>query len=774
MKHRLTFANVIGVLLENKKKTYQQHQMVRSLFSAYLDDELTGSELIAEDNTMYSRWCNGARPIPLDIIRCYEEDDNWDIMEDDFEEKIIPNLINETQARSRMEELITYSIPVIGKGKADELCSIRENHIFFTAIVRYAILNDHNNSSLFSPDLTDVLLGAKCPSCTSEFIGRKAELKEAEKLLVEHSLLFVNGIAGIGKSEFAKAFAQKNKKKYTNIIYLHYSGSLKKDIAGLVFADDTLEMMEEELFHRHYKMFQKLHIDSLLIIDNFNVLPKDDGFFRELIKNDFQILTITRCKITNFASMEIKELDNQKELPDLFCRYCPSAKSESDTVAAIIKEVKNHTLIVCMAALTLKASGMEPDELLQELKSSGLNMDNGEEIEIYKDEEFQDARMMEHLRKLLQLRRLSESQTDILRNLSLLPLSSIFKAYFRKWMCLDNANEINHLIRYGFIMEDTENKKIALHPLIQEIVLLETLPSVSNCKTMLDSLHLICLAHGLDVRKPQSIINSLISICDHIINDMPEYYLLFLQDIFPYFDKYLVSDYLPKLVERIEYVMKEMDNVSVCDKALILDYKAELLLPHKEYDNAVKKLKKAVALLEEYHISEVTERSANLLSNLYNNLSNTYLLMEKSENAVTTLKAAFEVRQKYANYGLLETHDTLQQMMNLVNMLILSKDFDAAESLTAFYENLVLENLGKDCIDYGVCLLAKGIIFYALNKTTNAETYLLSAETVFDNILEEENGYSKTTCQYLYNLYRRWQKPELADEYKQKLLISSK
>ena len=133
MKHRLTFANVIGVLLENKKKTYPQHQMIRTLFSAYLDDELIGSELIAEDNTMYSRWCNGARPIPLDIIRCYEDDDNWDVMEDDFEEKIIPNLINETQARSQMEELIMDSIPIIGKEKADELCSIRENHIFFTA-----------------------------------------------------------------------------------------------------------------------------------------------------------------------------------------------------------------------------------------------------------------------------------------------------------------------------------------------------------------------------------------------------------------------------------------------------------------------------------------------------------------------------------------------------------------------------------------------------------------------------------------------------------------
>ena len=181
---------------------------------------------------------------------------------------------------------------------------------------------------------------------------------------------------------------------------------------------------------------------------------------------------------------------------------------------------------------------------------------------------FQDACMMEHLRKLLQLNRLSERQTDILLNLSPLPLSGIFKVYFRKWMCLDNANKINHLIRYGFIMDDTEDKKIALHPLIQEIILLETLPSVSNCKTMLDSLHLICLAHGLDVRKPQSIINSLISICDHVINDIPEYHLLFLQDTFPYFDKYLVTDYLPKLVERMEYVMKEMDNLSVCDKAL--------------------------------------------------------------------------------------------------------------------------------------------------------------------------------------------------------------
>ena len=57
MRNRLTFANVIGVLLENKKKTYPQHQLVRSLFSAYLDDTLTASELIADGRHWKKRSC---------------------------------------------------------------------------------------------------------------------------------------------------------------------------------------------------------------------------------------------------------------------------------------------------------------------------------------------------------------------------------------------------------------------------------------------------------------------------------------------------------------------------------------------------------------------------------------------------------------------------------------------------------------------------------------------------------------------------------------------
>lgn len=118
---------------------------------------------------------------------------------------------------------------------------------------------------MYSPDLSDVLLSSKVPTATKAFLGRKEELKAALSLLQENALLFVTGIAGIGKSEFAKTFANKNKKKYTNILYFHYDGSLKKCIAGLLFTNDTAEMTEEELFQNHYQTLQKLSSDSIII-----------------------------------------------------------------------------------------------------------------------------------------------------------------------------------------------------------------------------------------------------------------------------------------------------------------------------------------------------------------------------------------------------------------------------------------------------------------------------------------------------------------------------
>ncbi len=771
MRNRLTFANIISILLENKKKTYQQHQLVRSLFSAYLNDELPSGEIYAEDNTMYSRWCTGARPIPMEILHIYEEN-NFEIMEEDFRCKIIPNLINESQARSQIEELINDSRNIIGNKTANEMLALTNNAAFFTATIRYAILSDHEHSGLFSPDLSDTIQNSRLPSNTEEFIGRKNELKECGKLLQERTTLFISGVAGIGKSEFAKYYADKNRKKYTNIIYLYYAGDLKKSIAGMEFEDDTSEMTEETLFDRHYKTLKKLRHDSLIILDNFNVLSKDDSFFREFEQNDFQLLITTRCRPTQYPIMELKELDTDTELSELFYRLCPSAKKYALATKQIIQTVHSHTLTVVLSALSLSANGMEAEELLYELQTCGLSISSDEAVELYKDRDYTDGLMAEHLRKLLQLGKLSDPCLDVLRNLSLLSASGILKNAFKNWLKLPSLNDVNYLAKYGFIHNDKENLKISLHPLIREIVALETLPSVSNCHTLLDSLHCICLVHGLEVKRPHNVIDSLISITENILADIPEDYLLFLQDMFPYLEKYLVTDYLPKLVERIEYVMKQ-DTHSYCDRALLLDYKAELFLIKNDYKNALKKRLKAVSILEPYHTEDADQRTANLLSNLYNNLSNTYLLMKKTKEAAEMLHTAITIRQEYTHLGLAESHDMLQQLLNLTNMLILSQNTDMAKPVLSTYENLVLEHEGTQTLDNGVCQMMYGAIALSEGNAKEAELHLLSAENIISEVMGTDNDYAKTVYLYLNNLYSRWQKPEQALAYKNKYLECS-
>lgn len=770
MQNRITFSNVIGVLLENKKKTYAQYRMIEDIFF----DCLSNMDLFEKDdfekNVTYSRWCTGDRPIPKEILSFYDNA-GFDGIQNNIQDDVIPNLINVPATRELLLELVADSVDVIGTKKADEFARITDDAELITALIRYAILNDHDSKhTLLSPDLSDILLSNRLPSANCYFIGRKEELKAVAKALQDHNPVFITGTAGMGKSELVKTYAKKNEKKYTNIIHLFYGGDLKKCVAHMEFSDDTADMSEEMLFDKHMRILKKLHSDSLIIIDNFNVLPKEDAFFKEFIKLNCKILVTSRCNISQYETIKISEMDADTELIELFYKHCPSAKSSQDVVKEIIQTVGCHTLTVCLSALSLTASGMEPEELLAELKTCGLNITSGEDVELYKDDDFTDGLMIEHLSKLLQLGKLSNQQLDILRNLSLLPVSGVIKNSFKNWMKLDNLTDVNHLIKYGFINEDTDNKKISLHPLLQEVIAIETMPTVTACSTLLDNLHLICLAHGLELRRPENVIASLISVTERIIVDDGAYFLLFLQDVFPYLDKYLVSDYLPKLTERISYVMEEYKLESLCDKALLLDYKAECFLLKKDYGNAVKKREKAINIMEKLHTKDADMRTTNLLSNLYNNLSNTYLLMKQGNEAAKALRTAFNIRIEYAHLGLTESHDSLQQMMNLINMLLLAKDVDNAKIVLEQYETLVLEHLSDTSLDYGICKLSQGIIDMMERKPEAAEINLLGAESIIGNAVGTDNDYMRTTYRYLNNLYARWKKPEKAIEYRDKFL----
>lgn len=213
-----------------------------------------------------------------------------------------------------------------------------------------------------------------------------------------------------------------------------------------------------------------------------------------------------------------------------------------------------------------------------------------------------------------------------------MPVSGIWKNPFGKWLRLGSLTEINRLIKYGFISEDNERRTIALHPLIREISEKGTQPTISACINLWDYLHAVIIVHGLDVSRPSVVINAIDSMINHIIIDNNEEYLLFLQDLFPYYQKYKADEPMHKLVERIECIMNEFHIAAPCDRALLLDY-----------------------------------------------LANTYFALSKENDAITALEKAFYLRTKHREMNLIVTHDLLQQMMNLTRFKIEQNRTDEAE-----------------------------------------------------------------------------------------------
>ena len=77
--------------------------------------------------------------------------------------------------------------------------------------------------------------------------------------------------------------------------------------------------------------------------------------------------------------------------------------------------------------------------------------------------------------------------------------------------------------------------------MIQEIALDETKPSVTKCNTLLKSIQHICLRHGKDVLYYRQLFGMIETIIDLIENDDMDFYLRFLEDVFPYMEKYEFS-----------------------------------------------------------------------------------------------------------------------------------------------------------------------------------------------------------------------------------------
>ena len=394
--------------------------------------------------------------------------------------------------------------------------------------------------------VADYIYENEVPKPCRHFCGRDSELDALHKLLTDEGKVFLHGIAKIGKSELAKAYAKQYKKEYTNILYIIYSGDLMRDVTGMDFSDDLPEDTDDERFRKHNRFLRSLKEDTLIIIDNFNTTATKDTFLSVMLKYKCRLLFTTRSRIESRPCMLLEEISDRNILFELAGHYYTDACDYKTVMEQIIETVHFHTFAVELSARLLQTGILEPEELLKKLEEEKAGMSATDKIGITKDGESRRATYYDHIHTLFSLYNLDKMQTEIMRCLSLIPLSGIPSKLFAAWLRQHDMNNINDLVEMGFI-QPKSGRMITLHPMLQEITITDTKPSVTNCHTMLDYLQkeVFCY-HGIDVPYYKLLFSTTLNINDLIEVDDKEFYLRFLEDAFAYMDKYHYEEGMKK------------------------------------------------------------------------------------------------------------------------------------------------------------------------------------------------------------------------------------
>ena len=752
----LDFSSVITTIRKYISDAHSMNQidLMYQLFVSFLNSK--ESQDFDFDNGLVCRWFNGQAKISPRITGYYMDNHKRNQLAADMHRNVLPLMYDSAMAVQEVYNILVQDTTISDKLKNRLLqnypCGAEmDEAMFLTSALcfgmeRTFVKRDANTKFLLStgnlsPIVQDFIYDGSVPKPCRYFCGRDKELAALHQLLCDYGKVFLQGIAGIGKSELAKAYAKQFKKEYTNVLYFAYTGDLKKDIIDMDFADDLPNDDDEERFRKHNRFLRTLKEDTLLIIDNFNVTATQDGLLSVVMKYRCRILFTTHSRFNNYTSMTLEEIADTEALVGLMGCFYSEADKYRPILEQIIQTVHSHTLAVEMSARLLETGIMEPMLLLNKLKEEKVGLDTTDTIGIIKDGKSQKATYYHHIRTLFSLYHLSDSETEIMRSLSLLPVTGISGRLFAHWLKLCDMNTINDLIEKGFV-QAMEGHVIALHPMVQEVAVEEIKPSVTSCRTLLDSLQQICLRHGEEVSYYKQLFQTIETIINLIDNDDMLFYLRFVEDVFPYMEKFHYVQGMEIVLKHLTELLKDDAVGSISDRALLMDYRA---CCEKKPDKAIKLEKDAVAML-----TEITSDNALLAANLHANLGGMYRQFGKHELAKQHMEQGIQLLEQF---GLVPYHDSIPQITNYAVFLTEMNQPDIGLSALRKLSRVIREYNSEQTIDYASVQEAMGNICLTIGEVQQATTHFQKAMAVYEMVFEAEPEMIEAKKQALLGTY---------------------
>ena len=622
----LTFSEVFRCLYDNADHSINpcresakcsQSEFFNALFYQYT----SRCEQIY-DNSHVGKFSRNERALPDAFTKAYAG--NIDSLYNDVETYIIPWLTDYYDTADKLYQLIKsdtyFSSDTISEICKTYPCESKQDSIEFIARAVYNTLSRpvspaeppakrSNDSFIVEYDLN--VSYAPPPVC-KYFCGRDDEFKRFNELIEREHHVFVTGLAGIGKSEFAKAYAKHYGVKYKHVLYFSYNGSLLNMISELPICYDT----DTNTFSKNNKLLRSLGQSTLIIIDDFNVpetklssIPEFDA----IKKYRCDIIFTSRCRYDHHPSFELGELSD-----DILFQLVEKLFPESDDYRDMIKEmiglVDRHTYSVEIIARLMAINCLEPSELIEKLRECSINPDINDEVETNKDSNVHSRTYYSHIHFLFSLFELSESMQYILRCASYIPSDGIKVRQFKEICALKDLNDEIYLEKTGFIKR-SERQVLSVHPMIKEITRIDLKPSAKNCANLIEHLTQIFTESTITIPNHDTLFDYTLNLCKTIIIDDIDNYFIMAEQALGAMNKYNYSKGFRSLFSNFEEFLDTLPNLPDDRKAVLYLYKSIFEMDYnKSKAKALTYAEQAVELSR----NGIPHLQANMLSNLSN------------------------------------------------------------------------------------------------------------------------------------------------------------
>lgn len=312
----------------------------------------------------------------------------------------------------------------------------------------------------------------KCPKSVPFFYGRTEEIAQLSQRLNESNSIVISGVSGIGKSELVKKYIDLHKDEFTNVLFVPFNISLKETIAQLELGCNTGIYDENLFFNNNMRYLSTWDNDSILIIDNFNILPENEPLYNELCSFRFKTIFTSTYEYPN--SLYVREFGLYTGALSIFNSVCPRFSAvpfDDDIIHHLLEEVECHTYAIVLIGMLLQNSPITPPELLTELQNNLLQTNNTE-VTSSKDETTTTTTVFNHIQKIIDIAYI-QSQADIPDYMFMyccfIPKEGVSLQIFSTLSGTNSVNYITRLRRLGMIIV-SDNQDIYIHSIVRNSI----------------------------------------------------------------------------------------------------------------------------------------------------------------------------------------------------------------------------------------------------------------------------------------------------------------